>query len=267
MSMRDLLPWRFDKRRQEKPVPRVSHEIDTNRPIQHEELVRDIVALPEDWHGAGVCGMPPLRAMELLAPQRILHSAETGCGRSTLLLSHMSQHHTVFAIDDRGDTNSLARVQESPLLRRETSEFVLGPTQQTLPRHTFKDKLQLVFIDGPHGFPFPELEYYFFYPHLDAGALFILDDIHIPSIFRLFTFLREDAMFEFVGVTYATAFFRRTAAPAFDPLGDGWWLQNYNRKRFPIVDYDEGFLPARTPASEEFNDLMRRFGHAPDTTR
>jgi len=25
--------------------------------------------------------------------------------------------------------------------------------------------------------------------------------------------------------------FRRTDAPVFDPLGDGWWLQDYNRRR------------------------------------
>jgi hypothetical protein len=38
-------------------------------------------------------------------------------------------------------------------------------------------------------------------------------------------------MFELVQVVERTAFFRRTTALVFDPFGDGWWLQGYNRKR------------------------------------
>lgn len=36
------------------------------------------------------------------------------------------------------------------------------------------------------------------------------------------------AKVEFIG---ATAVFRRTDAPVFDPFGDGWWLQDFNRRR------------------------------------
>ena len=38
-------------------------------------------------------------------------------------------------------------------------------------------------------------------------------------------------MFEEVECIGSTAVFRRTAAPVFDPLGDGWWLQDYKRRR------------------------------------
>jgi hypothetical protein len=78
---------------------------------------------------------------------------------------------------------------------------------------------------------FPSLEYYFLYPHLEEGALLILDDIHIPSVYSLFEFLRKDVMFELHDVVRTTAFFRRTGAPTFDPLGDHWWEQNYNSRR------------------------------------
>jgi hypothetical protein len=37
-------------------------------------------------------------------------------------------------------------------------------------------------------------------------------------------------------VVETAAFFGRTAAPLFDPYLDGWWLQGYNKKRFPLVD-------------------------------
>jgi hypothetical protein len=92
----------------------------------------------------------------------------------------------------------------------------------------------LVLLDGPHGYPFPELEYYYFYPQLEENALLLVDDIHIPTIHRLFDFLREEEMFDFIGCIHTTAMFRRNGAALFDPLQDGWWLQRFNKERFPV---------------------------------
>ena len=96
---------------------------------------------------------------------------------------------------------------------------------------------------------FPELEYYYVYPHLREGALLVVDDIHIPTIHRLHTFLAEDAMFELVHVERTTAFFRRTGAPVFSPYGDGWEHQAYNRTRFP-VDVASGEAAAQGALAE-----------------
>lgn len=100
----------------------------------------------------------------------------------------------------------------------------------TLPAFHFEHALQAALLDGPHAFPFPELEYYYIYPHMGQGALLILDDIHIRSVHDFFRFLNADAMFRLVEVVDRTAFFRRTPAPLFNPLGDDWWLQGYNRR-------------------------------------
>lgn len=235
MGVRDVIGWQNFNRLLSRRKNRWKLGIDIDQPTAHDDILRDIATLPMDWHGAGVCMSPPLRAMTILGGEP-LYSAETGCGLSTLLMSHISQHHTVFCIDDTGGANSLMKVRESCLLKRDRVEFVLGPTQQTLPRHTFEHPLQLVLIDGPHGYPFPELEYYFFYPHLAEGGLLVIDDIHIPTIFRLFSFLRDEKMFDLLGVTSTTAFFRRNASPLFDPTSDGWWLQAYNQKRFLVSD-------------------------------
>src|SRR6185436_15229680 len=118
--------------------------------------------------------------------------------------------------DDAGRGDSLAAVRAAPLLRPGV-EFVVGPTQRTLAAHRFETPLDLVLVDGPHGFPFPHLEYYFLYPHLAAGGLLVLDDIHVRTVNDLFRFLRADAMFELLAVVHTTAFFRRTAAATFDP--------------------------------------------------
>jgi hypothetical protein len=81
------------------------------------------------------------------------------------------------------------------------------------------------------------MEYWKLYPHLETGGLLIVDDIHIPTIRQLFDFLREDPMFTLLETVGKTAFFERTTAATFSPVQDGWWLQDYNTRRFP-VQYD-----------------------------
>jgi hypothetical protein len=202
--------------------------------VPFNEILRRIAEIGPSLHTAGTFSAQTLEAMARAARKRqIRNSAETGSGASTLLFSHLSEHHTVFALD--GSSGSVTNVQRSPLLRPNVVTFVEGPTQATLPQHRFSEKLQLVLIDGPHGYPFPDLEYYSLYPHLETGALLILDDIHIPTVHNLFEFLKRDAMFELDEVVQTTAFFTRTSAPTFDPLGDGWWLQNYNAR--PLLRY------------------------------
>lgn len=196
------------------------------------DLLAALGALPGDWHGAGCLEMPNLEALGRHAAARnIRRSVETGAGKSTLLLSHLSAHHTVFAIDDGG---SLTMARKSFLMRQGTVQFIDGPSQHTLMAHEFTEPLQLVFIDGPHGFPFPNMEYWKLYPHLEPGGLLVLDDIHIPTIRQLFDFLREDEMFSLIETVGKTAFFERTSAPTFSPVQDGWWLQKYNALRFPV---------------------------------
>jgi hypothetical protein len=194
------------------------------------ELLTDIVDTAAELNPGDSLSPKVLRALaQHLGKMDVRRSAETGAGGSTLLFSHLSARHTAFAME--GDHRIITRLKSSLLLRKETTEFVEGPTQRTLPAQVFDQPLQAVLIDGPHAFPFPQIEYYYLYPNIASGGLLILDDIHIRTIHELYRFLRADEMFDFVQVVEQTAFFRRTTAPVLDPFGDGWWLQSYNRKR------------------------------------
>jgi hypothetical protein len=202
-----------------------------------DRVLKEVQLLPEDWHIGGTVTSDTLQAIvKHVADLDVSHSMETGSGRTTLLFSHLSRDHKVFAVNDYGDTDtkSITAVQASPLFNRATVEFIEGPTQRTLPQYQFKHALQVACIDGPHGFPFPAMEYYYIYPHLEENSLLILDDIHIPTIRHMFDFLKEDEMFRLIEVVDTTAFFKRTSAPTFDPFLDGWWLQVYNKTRFPV---------------------------------
>jgi Methyltransferase domain len=208
-------------------------------------LVAELERIPADWHGAGLISAAALRGIARHAGGGVARSAETGSGRSTLLLSHLSSDHTVFSVDASG---SISRVRESPLLRRECVRFVEGPSQLTLSGYRFDGPLHLVLLDGLHSYPAPDIDYFYLYPHLAAGGLLIVDDIHIPMIRNLYRFLREDAMFSLVEVAAHTAFFRRTSAPTFDRLAGDWFDQAYNTRHFSLLVRLKQRIPPSTRA-------------------
>lgn len=194
-----------------------------------DHLISQINALPDDWHARGSVSRRVLEAIAKHA-SAVRNSVETGTGRTTLLLSHLSGHHVVFTKDDRGDGDSLAAVQNSPLLEREHVDFVVGPTQRTLLAHTFMEPLDMAVIDGPHAYPFPDLEYWAIYPHVRTEGVLAVDDVQIPTIHNLYRFLRADEMWRLLEQVDDTAFFQRTTAPLVDPFGEGWWLQGFNAR-------------------------------------
>jgi hypothetical protein len=224
------------------------------------EILSAIRSLPADWHKSGSLGAEALQAIAELCSQRapLRHTLETGAGKSTLLFSHLSAHHLVFTLD-RG--SSLSQVLKSPLLNRERIEVVEGPTQRTLPAYRFGHRLQVALIDGPHAYPFPDLEYFFIYPQLETGGLLIIDDIDIPSIRRMVGFLRKDDMFQLLRIAGRCAIFERTAAETFDPFGDGWARQGFNaahKRRKAWMLSVQRRLPAM-PWAEPLVQFLRRF--------
>jgi hypothetical protein len=211
------------------------------------ELIDRISALPADWHGAGSVNTDELRAIatHAAAVGSIEHSVETGSGKTTLLFSHLSKDHRAFAIDS-GD--SISQVRRSPLFRAEAVRYIEGPTQVTLPAYHFADPVQIAMIDGPHAYPFPDLEYYYFYPLVAPGGLLIVDDFLIPSIGRMVEIIKADRMFELLEIVSSNmAIFRRTSAPLLDPHGDDWWQQGYNKSYYD--EYMEAHREQATSAA------------------
>ncbi|MCL5125091.1 MAG: class I SAM-dependent methyltransferase [Deltaproteobacteria bacterium] len=195
------------------------------------ELLEQIGELPEDWHGCGSVSHKVLQAIADHAQETapIYHSVETGAGKTTLLFSQLSQSHLVFAVDAG---MSITRVRESPLLNGQHVTFLEGPSQRTLPRYEFTHKVQIALIDGPHGYPFPDIEYYYFYQLIETGGLLLIDDINIPTIGRMFEIIKVDDMFDLIDIVDNTAFFKRSVNPMFPPEEDGWWLQGFNREHY-----------------------------------
>ena len=174
-----------------------------------------------------------LKQLEAVLPDSMENTAETGCGRSTILFSNISKNHIAFCIDDHDykDQSSVLYFEDSEMGVKDRVTWEFGPTQQTLPHYTHNFQYDCVLIDGPHGYPFPDMEYYFFYPHIKPGGYLIIDDIHIPSIGRMADILQEDAMWNFVTLISTTAVLQRTEAKETPTFGDHWWTEDYNRRR------------------------------------
>lgn len=183
-------------------------------------------------HAGHAFASSTLRKIEGILPKKMTKTAETGCGKSTILFSNLSEEHQVFALDDTVHENSSVMFyRDCPITRKEVVKECFGPTQHTLLSFQHEGKYDAVLIDGPHGWPFPEFEYLMFYPHIRYGGYLILDDANIPTIGRMADILAEDDMWDLLEIVDGTAVFRRTTEPMFDPTGDGWWNQKYNRKR------------------------------------
>lgn len=207
--------------------------ISISQPSHIDEV---LMALSSGGHRAGTLNTTVLKDIIDLLPRRDIFSVETGCGRSTIAFSNIARHHISFCYDDRDmPDSSVSYVLGHRHFVANRTSFVFGPTQFTLPQHTFSDErlFDLVLIDGPHGYPFPDLEYWHLYPRLAPGGLLIVDDLMIPSIGRMYDILREDRMFDEVAVFATTGVLRRTHEPALPRDGDHWWIQAHNFRQFP----------------------------------
>jgi precorrin-6B methylase 2 len=181
---------------------------------------------------ARACEFHPWDAMAPAALSGIMQrgpfrsSAETGCGGSTIVLSHTSERHTVFAIEGKDRTITELRNQRD--LRGENVAFIEGETKDTLPVHEFESEVDLALLDGPHAYPLPQVEFTYLFPRLRIGGWLVMDDIQIPSVHDLFRFLEKESSVVLEEVAVRTAFFRRTSAAEDGP--DNWEQQGMNRR-------------------------------------
>lgn len=170
--------------------------------------------------------MAPAALAGLLARGPFRATAETGCGGSTIALSHASERHLAFALE--GPDRTVTALRAHPDLRQERVVFLEGETRDTLPRFSFEGELDLVLLDGPHAYPLPQLEFAYLFPHLRVGGWLAIDDLQIPSVYELFRFLAREPSVALKEVAVRTAFFRRVQAGEREP--DGWARQAMNRR-------------------------------------
>jgi len=191
--------------------------------------MNDLIERACQFHPWDAMSAAALEAISKRGPFR--RSAETGCGGSTILLSQISERHVAFAIE--GADQTISELRAHPDLQNGKIVFVEGRTKDTLPVYQFDDPLDFVLLDGPHAYPFPQLEFAYLFPKIRVGGWLAIDDLQIPSVHELFHFLKKESSVVLEEVIVRTAFFRRIAASEDGP--DGWTGQGINRR--PVLRY------------------------------
>ncbi len=118
---------------------------------------------------------------------------ETGSGLSTLLFAYKSALHTCVT----------PWKLESLRIRQHCSErgipterlmFAIGSSDEMLPKLLGSGPLDLVLIDGGHGFPMPFVDWLYCAPRLTIGGILVIDDTHLwtGAILRDFLLLESE---------------------------------------------------------------------------
>lgn len=150
-------------------------------------------------HGAGNeywgLGWPALAWLEREL-QRGMATLETGAGGSTLVFAAAgTDHETVTPVVAEKE-----RILEECRRRGISADgvaFRIGASHEVLPRLE-RRPLDLVLIDGAHGFPFPILDWWFLAPRLRIGGRIVLDDCYMPPVGAIADFLQAQESWEIV---------------------------------------------------------------------
>lgn len=115
---------------------------------------------------------------------------ETGCGLSTALLGLIGSSHTS-VVAYASEAERLLKHMQEQSIPTDSVTFAHGWSDEVLPRME-PTPLDLVFIDGGHGFPTPILDWYYAGGRLRVGGLLILDDVSLPAVALLVDVLKQD---------------------------------------------------------------------------
>ena len=197
------------------PIPDVEHVIgllDSDPPSVHENAPQGV------WAAAQDC--LEFLAATLRPGSRTL---ETGCGATTIVFAASGTAHTAVFLDE---SEGLA-VQDwcrDHGLSTDGVSFYPGSSSETLPRLEIGD-LDLVMVDGCHGFPFPQLDWYYAASHLVDGGVLVVDDTHLAAPYELRRYLERDPRWTRIHVGTQWVAFRRVGAGSLD---EEWTAQQFH---------------------------------------
>lgn len=142
---------------------------------------------------------------------------ETGLGLSTALFGALGTEHTCVT-PSAAEVERLRAYCAARAIPLDRVTFMLGPSAEVLPA-LGAEPLDLVLIDGAHGFPVPVLDWYYAGGRLRRGGLLVVDDVHLPAVHVLVGYLEADPRWEPVARTAKWRAYERRSE---GPLSEEW---------------------------------------------
>lgn len=172
---------------------------------------------------------------------------ETGCGVSTALFALWGAEHTCVVIVEQ-EVEILGAWAREKGVDLSGVRFIVGPSDRVLPRLE-EPELDLVFIDGSHGFPAPIIDWFYGAGRLRAGGIVVVDDMDLPNVrLGLGVFLGHDPRWKRL---HSTEQWMACARESTGPLREEWEGQRFITDDLaPWVDPSAvGLLPPPTRAA------------------
>ena len=136
---------------------------------------------------------------------------ETGAGLTTVLFAALGGRH-ICVSPDRGESNRILAYCEAKGIATNGLKFLIARSEDALPALE-APPLDLVLIDGGHGFPMPVIDWYYSASKLKLGGVLVIDDTQLWSCALLVDFLKHDSGWTSVGRIGRRTFAFRKVAP------------------------------------------------------
>jgi Methyltransferase domain len=146
---------------------------------------------PPGLHGAGEYWGLAWSALawleENVRPQ--WSTLETGAGASTIVFAAAGTAHEAVTPDAGEEERIRGRCAELGI-DDACVTFRIGASHEFLARWEPRP-LDLVLVDGAHGFPYPILDWWHVAPHVRVGGTVLLDDAYLPAVSAIVDFARD----------------------------------------------------------------------------
>jgi predicted O-methyltransferase YrrM len=146
---------------------------------------------------------------------------ETGSGASTLVFAAAGADHE--SVTPAADEEERFRAEcQRRGIDGSRVTFRIGLSHEVLPTLE-RPPLDLVLIDGAHGFPYPVLDWWQVAPRLKVGGRMLIDDAYMPPVRTLVDALRAQPQWTLEeAASFRTAVVRKVAEglPSFDWEGE-----------------------------------------------
>jgi predicted O-methyltransferase YrrM len=198
--------------------------------VDLEALLADPPSLHIDAAGRPVPFEADLRVLRLIAASvgEGSRTLETGGGLSTLVFVLTGCEHTC-VVPFREEVQRIRAWCSRNAVADDRLTFATARSEDALP-HLDPSPLDLVLIDGGHGFPTPFVDWWYAGRRLRPGGLLVIDDTHLWTGAVLRDFLDEQPGWTLVQrLPMRAAVFRRE--PGADADFDEWVHQPYVVRR------------------------------------
>ena len=164
---------------------------------------------------------------------------ETGAGHTTVLFAALAKHHYCCTPSQR-EADKIRAYLDALGVPHDKLTFLIGSSEDTLPRLQCETLIDFAYIDGCHGYPFPALDWHYIDKHLKVGGIVGMDNAELRPVREHCEFLEENGSYRLAGVVIHSIFVRFYTKTA--DQGREWVDQPYSRAMRDPCDWR---LPTR----------------------